>query len=101
AVSAITHGEYRPQLRVGLHRGTPRRVGGDYLGVDVNIAARVADAAAGGEILISGSALAELDHEQYRVRRRRRFRAKGAPRELEVYSIVPRHTEPQAGETLE
>jgi len=97
AVSAITCGGYRPQLRVGLHRGTPQRVSGDYLGVDVNIAARVADAAAGGEILISGTALAELDSGRYRLRRRRRFRAKGTPRELEVYSIVPRHTDPQAG----
>lgn len=91
AVSAITCDEYRPQLRVGLHRGAPRRVRGDYLGVDVNIAARVAGAASGSEVLISGPALAELDTDRYSVRRRRRFRAKGTPRDLDVYSIVPRY----------
>lgn len=46
AVSAITVDGYRPALRAGLHTGKPRE-GDDYLGVDVNIAARVADAAAG------------------------------------------------------
>ena len=32
---------------------TPRKVKGDFLGVDVNIAARVGDAAKGGEVLVS------------------------------------------------
>src|SRR5690242_17817668 len=32
---------HTPSLRAGVHVGRPRRVGGDYLGVDVNIAARV------------------------------------------------------------
>jgi class 3 adenylate cyclase len=91
AVSAITVDGYRPQLRAGLHTGRPRRVGRDYLGVDVNVAARVAAAAAGGEVLVSGPALAEVDSERYTVRRRRRFRAKGTPKDLEVYSVVPRH----------
>lgn len=94
AVSAITLDGYRPQLRTGLHRGRPRRVGRDYLGVDVNIAARVADAASAGEVLVSGPALADVDTDRYTVRRRRRFRAKGAPKELDVYSIVPRGGRP-------
>ena len=34
----------RPTQRAGVHRGTPRKVKGDFLGVDVNIAARVGDA---------------------------------------------------------
>ncbi len=42
---------YRPILRAGMHVGRPERVGDDYFGVDVNIAARVAEAATGGEIL--------------------------------------------------
>ncbi|GAB2998576.1 adenylate/guanylate cyclase domain-containing protein [Amycolatopsis acidiphila] len=91
AVSAITLDGYRPQLRTGLHTGRPRRVGRDYLGVDVNVAARVAAAAAGGEVLVSGPALAKVDSERYVVRRRRRFRAKGTPKDLDVYSVVPRH----------
>ena len=34
---------YEPKLRAGLHVGKPRKIGGDYLGVDVNIAARLAE----------------------------------------------------------
>ncbi|WP_246258169.1 adenylate/guanylate cyclase domain-containing protein [Amycolatopsis anabasis] len=91
AVNAVTVDGYRPQLRAGLHSGRPHRVGHDYLGVDVNIAARVADAAAAGQVLVSGPALETVDTDRYTVRRRRGFRAPGAPKDLEVYSVVPRY----------
>src|SRR4051794_38924419 len=42
-----------PQLRAGVHAGRPRRIGGDYFGVDVNIAAPVAEAAGPREALVS------------------------------------------------
>ncbi|MCX6470393.1 MAG: adenylate/guanylate cyclase domain-containing protein [Corynebacteriales bacterium] len=90
AVSAITVDGYRPALRAGLHTGKPRREGDDYLGVDVNIAARVADAAAGGEVLATSSTLDATRADKY-IMRRRRFRAKGAPRDLIVYAVVPRY----------
>lgn len=90
AVSAITVDGYRPALRAGLHTGTPRRDGDDYLGVDVNIAARVADAAGAGEVLATSATLDATDADKY-VRRRRRFRAKGTPRDLVVYAVVPRY----------
>ncbi len=48
---------YRPCFRAGLHVGRPRRLGGDYLGVDVNVAARVAEEAEGNEVLVSDRAL--------------------------------------------
>lgn len=32
---------YTPVMRIGIHAGTPQRIGSDWLGVDVNIAARV------------------------------------------------------------
>jgi adenylate cyclase len=38
-------------------------------------------------VLVSGKALAALDTGGLDVKRRRRFRAKGAPRDLEVYSV--------------
>ena len=77
-------------LRVGVHLGRPRKLGADYLGVDVNVAARVTEAARGGEVLVSETALAALDTTALKVRRRWRFRAKGAPRGLDVYAVAPR-----------
>jgi adenylate cyclase len=81
---------YRPALRAGVHLGRPRKLGGDYLGVDVNIAARVADAASEGEVLVSAPVLERLDPDRFEARRRRRFRAKGTPKDLQVYSVRPR-----------
>ena len=77
-------------LRVGVHLGRPRKLGADYLGVDVNVAARVTEAARGGEVLVSETALAALDTTALKAKRRRRFHAKGAPRDLDVYAVTPR-----------
>jgi adenylate cyclase len=76
---------YRPGMRAGVHVGRPRKLGGDYFGVDVNIAARVAEAAGAGEILVSEAARQRLD-AGVQVRRRWRFSAKGAPKDLRVYA---------------
>ena len=54
-VAGIDIGGERPTMRAGAHHGLPRRVGRDYLGVDVNIAARVAQAAKANELLVSGT----------------------------------------------
>ena len=78
---------YRPLLRAGMHVGRPERVGDDYFGIDVNIAARVAEAAGGDEILVTGKVLAELDSDSVKARRKRMFRAKGVPAEIKVYSV--------------
>jgi adenylate cyclase len=80
---------HRPSLRTGVHVGHPRRLGGDYLGADVNIAARIMDAAKGGELLVSDAVIEQTDCSGYEVKKRRWFRAKGAPRELQVYSLAP------------
>lgn len=87
AVAAIDHGGYRPQLRAGAHLGRPRRVRRDYVGVDVNVAARVADAASGSELLVSGQLLEHIDTSDLTVKRKRRFKAKGAPKDLDVYEV--------------
>jgi len=81
---------HRPQLRAGVHVGKPRKVGSDYLGADVNIAARVADAAGGGEVLVSDIAVEKLDADGFKLKKRWRFSAKGAPRDLTVYTAKPR-----------
>ncbi len=78
---------YRAQLRAGVHLGRPRKIGGDYLGVDVNVAARVAGEAKAGEVLISGPVCERLDQTAFTMKRRRRFRAKGAPKDLEVFAV--------------
>lgn len=78
---------YRPVLRAGMHVGRPERVGDDYFGVDVNIAARVAEAASGNEILATGKVLEDLDPDSVKARRKRMFRAKGVPTEIKVYLI--------------
>jgi adenylate cyclase len=77
---------HSPRLRAGLHVGRPRRLGGDFYGVDVNIAARVAAAAGPGEVLISEAARQRLDDGSVTLRRKWRFQAKGAPKELKVYT---------------
>jgi predicted ATPase/class 3 adenylate cyclase/tetratricopeptide (TPR) repeat protein len=41
------------RVRMGLHTGEPRVVGGDYVGMDVHRAARICSAAHGGQVLVS------------------------------------------------
>jgi adenylate cyclase len=86
-VATVAADGYRAQLRAGIHLGKPRKIGGDYLGVDVNVAARVASGAKPGEILVSGAACERLDDGAFELKRKRRFRAKGTPKELEVFSV--------------
>ena len=76
---------HAPGLRAGVHIGRPRKLGGDYFGVDVNVAARVAGAAGGGEVLVSDAVRDRLDPEQIATRRRWRFKPKGAPKGLQAY----------------
>jgi|SRR6478672_5472189 len=78
---------HRPRLRTGIHLGRPRKVGGDYFGVDVNIAARLAEAAKPDEILVSDRTLAQLEPGTA-VAKKRRFSAKGAPKELAAYALT-------------
>jgi adenylate cyclase len=81
---------YEPQLRAGVHWGRPRKVGGDYLGVDVNIAARVGAAAGPMEVLASQAACAELDAERLAIGRPKRLHAPGAPDDFRVCKVGPR-----------
>jgi adenylate cyclase len=79
---------HRPRLRAGLHVGRPQRVANDYLGTDVNIAARVGAAAGAGEVLISGALLERIESSDLRVKRRRGFRAKGTPADTQVFTVT-------------
>jgi adenylate cyclase len=85
-LAAIEVEGYTPRLRTGIHLGRPRRVGRDYFGVDVNIAARLAELAEPGEILVSDRTLQQLDHASVTATERP-FRAKGAPDDLSAHVL--------------
>jgi adenylate cyclase len=82
ALAEVSVNGYRPQMRAGVHWGRPRKLGGDYLGVDVNIAARVADTAKAGQVVVSDRALDQIELAGLKTSRAKRLRAEGAPREL-------------------
>lgn len=89
-VRAIDADGYDPELRAGIHFGKPRRLGGDLFGVDVNVAARVADAAGPGQVLVSEAVCERLGgREEVALRRKWRFRAQGTPRDMKVFSAEP------------
>ncbi len=84
---------WQPVMRGALHTGRPRSLGGDYLGVDVNIAARLVERAGRDEVLVSDTALAGLDPDRVAARRKRSFAwssPKGVPQGLVVYAATPR-----------
>jgi adenylate cyclase len=86
----IEVGGHTPELRAGVHLGRPRKVGGDYLGVDVNVAARVVEAAGGGEVLVSQRACEGLPPAVFDIGSGRRLDAAGAPKDLSVSVVRPR-----------
>jgi len=81
-------GGYVPRMRAGVHwGGRPRKLGGDYLGVDVNIAARLTGAAKAGQVLVSDALLARVDRDTVRAGRAKRLRVDGAPSDLRVVQV--------------
>jgi adenylate cyclase len=87
ALASVEVGGYHPRMRAGVHWGRPTKVGADYLGIDVNVAARVADEAKGEQLLVSDAAFALLETGALKVGRARRLRAKGAPSDLRVRRV--------------
>jgi adenylate cyclase len=83
-ISKIKVDGYHPEQRAGVHRGKPRKVKGDFLGVDVNIAARVGDCAEGGEVLVSEAVREDLDGQRFKFGKERPLDAPGAPADLTV-----------------
>jgi adenylate cyclase len=86
-LSSIVVSGYRPELRTGIHLGRPRKIAGDYLGVDVNIAARLAEAAQPGEVWVSRRALVALGDADMAATERR-LQAKGVPTSLVAYVVT-------------
>lgn len=98
ALAEVQVDGYTPRMRAGLHTGHPQRIGGDWLGVDVNIAARVMERASRGGVMISGDTLDRIAPEQLdalgvrpKKVRRQLFTAKpsGVPDGLLMYRLQP------------
>ena len=91
AVRQIRVDEYRPLLRAGLHMGRPQRIGIDYVGVDVNVAARLCEAAPGGGVLIS-DAVRERIGDTRRSTPTAHTRLRGVPSDVCVFRAQPAST---------
>jgi class 3 adenylate cyclase len=96
ALKSVEVAGYTPRMRVGIHTGRPQRMAADWLGVDVNIAARVMERATKGGIMVSSSTLdlipqTELDALGIAAKRARRpvFAGKpaGIPSDLGIYRL--------------
>lgn len=96
AVKTVEVDGYTPKIRAGIHTGRPQRIGSDWLGVDVNIAARVMERATRGGLIVSESTLdrispAELEALGVTVKRVRRQvfgpKQSGVPADLAMYRL--------------
>lgn len=96
AVKIVDVDGYTPRMRVGVHTGRPQRIGSDWLGVDVNLAARVMQRASRGELMVSQTTLDGISAQDFdtlgvtakRVRRQV-FSAKqdGIPADFTMYRL--------------
>lgn len=94
------HGQ--PAVRVGMHMGPASERGGDFFGATVNLAARIAGAAAGGEVLLS-----EVVHREASGLAGVQFSSRGAqrlrnvPKPIVVYSAERTDAERRSGRALD
>jgi adenylate cyclase len=82
AAHEVIAGHGSPAVRVGMHHGPAIERGGDWYGATVNLAARVAALAAGGEVLLTGAVrdgAGELEGVEFETRGERRIRNVAAP----------------------
>lgn len=96
AVKSVDVDGYHPRMRVGIHTGRPQRLASDWLGVDVNIAARVMERATRGGVVVSGATLdqlAQTDLDELGVVAKRLHRplfagkVPGLPPDLAIYRL--------------
>jgi class 3 adenylate cyclase len=99
AVKTVDVAGYTPRMRFGIHTGRPQRIGADWLGVDVNIAARVMERATRGGVIVSGPTLELIDQTDLdelgvttkRVRKQMfAARPHGVPADLTMYRVRTR-----------
>ncbi len=99
AVKGIELEGYTPRIRAGVHTGRPQRLGSDWLGVDVNIAARVMERAVRGGLVVSQATMDRISEEEFdalglsaRRIRKQVFSPKqdGVPTDLAMYRVKTR-----------
>jgi len=99
ALKSVEVAGYTPRMRVGIHTGRPQRMAADWLGVDVNIAARVMERGTKGGIMVSSSTLdlipqSELDALGVVAKRARKpifaHKPAGMPADLAIYRLKTR-----------
>jgi adenylate cyclase len=105
AVKSVEVGGYTPLMRAGIHTGRPQRIGSDWLGIDVNVAARVMSRATRGGLVVSNVTLERISDEDFeslgittkRVRKQL-FSAKvpGVPDDLTMHWVKTRSDLPGA-----
>jgi adenylate cyclase len=82
AAHEVLAGHGFPAVRVGMHHGPAVKRHGDWFGATVNLAARVAAAAAGGEVLLTAAVrdrVGELGGVEFESRGEHRMRNVAAP----------------------
>jgi class 3 adenylate cyclase len=106
SLRSVEVGGYTPRMRAGVHTGRPQRLGSDWLGVDVNIAARVMERAPRGGLVVSQSTLERVSESEFEAlgvtakRLRRQVfssRPNGVPTDLVMYRLKTRRELPAAG----
>lgn len=110
AVTGVDVDGYTPRMRAGAHTGRPQRIGADWLGVDVNIAARVMERASNGGLIVSETTLHAIAEDELAalgvtVKRVRRQvfapRQQGVPADLVMYRLKTRAGASGSGDTDE
>jgi adenylate cyclase len=105
AVKSVEVGGYTPLMRAGVHTGRPQRLGADWLGIDVNIAARVMDRATKGGLVVSQTTLDSITPDDFEAlglttrRIRKQFfspKIAGVPEDLAMYYVKIRSQPPGA-----
>jgi class 3 adenylate cyclase len=99
AVKTVEVGGHTPRMRAGIHTGRPQRIGSDWLGVDVNIAARVMEQATKGGLIVSHTTLERISVDEFEALgvtakrvRKQLFSARiaGVPDDLVMYRLRTR-----------
>jgi class 3 adenylate cyclase len=84
-------GEEEVRVRIGIHSGYPTRARSNYIGVAVHTAARISDAAHGGQIVVSGdfrTAVGVPLPNGVRLRRLGAYQLRGLPDEIELLQVL-------------